>query len=261
MNTQELRILVTFGGTSEKIDQVRKITNLSTGRLGSLIADAFAGAGARVTCLCGEGAVLPSLPMERIYTIDSVRSLGDMLERLLAEHPYHCVVHAMAVSDYALRGVTTADDLAASIANALRDQREMPQGDRLAAIVRGILLQGGTLERDKKISSSLENMVLLMEKTPKVIGHIKELQPDAILVGFKLLADAPESELASAAKGLFARSGCDYVLANDLSGIDGDRHKAMLLDRTGGCRRLHTKQEIAETIAACVLRDKRRNWE
>ena len=36
-----INILITAGGTSEPIDSVRSISNTATGRLGSLIADAF----------------------------------------------------------------------------------------------------------------------------------------------------------------------------------------------------------------------------
>ena len=33
------KIIITAGGTTEPIDNVRKITNVSTGKLGSLICD------------------------------------------------------------------------------------------------------------------------------------------------------------------------------------------------------------------------------
>jgi phosphopantothenoylcysteine synthetase/decarboxylase len=36
-----MKILITAGPTSEKIDAVRRITNRATGRLGALIAEAF----------------------------------------------------------------------------------------------------------------------------------------------------------------------------------------------------------------------------
>ena len=52
-------ILITAGGTSERIDEVRKISNIATGRLGSLIADAFLQKDTDVTYLCTEGAILP----------------------------------------------------------------------------------------------------------------------------------------------------------------------------------------------------------
>ena len=37
-----MKILVTAGDTYEPIDDVRKVTHMATGRLGSLIADEFA---------------------------------------------------------------------------------------------------------------------------------------------------------------------------------------------------------------------------
>ena len=43
MEKQLLNVIVTAGGTSEPIDNVRRIANTGTGRLGSIIADAFAG--------------------------------------------------------------------------------------------------------------------------------------------------------------------------------------------------------------------------
>jgi hypothetical protein len=36
-----MNIIITAGGTNEKIDNVRMITNLGTGKLGSIIADKF----------------------------------------------------------------------------------------------------------------------------------------------------------------------------------------------------------------------------
>ena len=36
-----MNIIITSGGTSESIDKVRKITNMSTGKLGAKIADAI----------------------------------------------------------------------------------------------------------------------------------------------------------------------------------------------------------------------------
>ena len=39
---QFMKIIITAGGTSERIDDVRTITNSSTGRLGYAIGEAFA---------------------------------------------------------------------------------------------------------------------------------------------------------------------------------------------------------------------------
>ena len=255
-----LRVLVTSGGTSEKIDQVRTITNMSTGRLGSLIADAFTREGGCVTYLCGEGSLLPSLPVRQVHTVGGVRQLMERLELLLGEQQYDCVVHSMAVSDYTVRTATTARELAREIAQALARESVAP-GDtgeeRLNGVVRAAI--GAYVQpSEKKISSNLEDMVLLMEKTPKVIGRIKELQPETTLVGFKLLAGVSEEELVRVARELMARSRSDFVLANDLEGISGDRHKAVLVCPNGGLRHLDTKQEIARAIVESVLEEKGR---
>jgi len=248
---KDSRVLVTSGGTWEEIDRVRKITNTSTGRLGSLIADAFAERGARVTYLCGETALRPLRPMDQVEVIGNVRQLGAALERLLKARSYDCVVHAMAVSDYTPRAATTAEGLAAAISAAIEAEGRMPEGDDLTTLVRDSIRGIGGEPGEKKISSSLEDMVLLMEKTPKVISRIKRLQPETVLVGFKLLVDVPQAELEQVAGGLMERNDCDFVLANDLTSITGDTHKAMLIGG-GSIRHLDTKQDIARAIVECV---------
>ena len=44
-------VLITAGGTSEPIDDVRTVTNRSSGRFGAALANAFAASGARTTVL------------------------------------------------------------------------------------------------------------------------------------------------------------------------------------------------------------------
>ena len=55
-----MNILITSGGTSEKIDQVRSITNHSTGQLGKMIAEHCLAEGASVTLLTTAKAVKPA---------------------------------------------------------------------------------------------------------------------------------------------------------------------------------------------------------
>ncbi|MGD9559567.1 MAG: phosphopantothenoylcysteine decarboxylase [Oscillospiraceae bacterium] len=246
-----LRVLVTSGGTSEAIDSVRRITNTSTGRLGSLIADAFTAAGAHVTYLCGRGAAQPQRAVEAVREIDSVAALGQALEDLLGAAPYACVVHAMAVSDYTPRRTTTADELAAELHMLLAAEAEMPTPARLGQLVQSALHGQGAAAAGK-ISSELEDALIVLQRTPKLIGRIKALQPGTVLVGFKLLAGVPPQQLQQVAEGLLARNRCDFVLANDQKGISGDRHEAFLLGPQGVVAHMQTKPEIAEAIAAAV---------
>ena len=47
------KVLITAGGTQEKIDPVRFISNYSTGKMGFALAQACARHGAEVTLVCG----------------------------------------------------------------------------------------------------------------------------------------------------------------------------------------------------------------
>ncbi len=68
---------------------------------------------------------------------------------------------------------------------------------------------------------------LRLVPTAKLIGQIKALAPDALLVGFKL-----ESSLDAAFKGakaLFTKAGCDLVVANTTVG----GYKGSIVDADG----------------------------
>ena len=54
-----MKILITSGGTTEKIDDVRGITNHSTGYLGKEIAELFLAKGHQVTLVTVKTAVKP----------------------------------------------------------------------------------------------------------------------------------------------------------------------------------------------------------
>lgn len=251
MSGAPLRVLVTSGGTSEPIDAVRRVTNRSTGRLGSLIADAFLEAGARVTYLCGESALLPARTGAEIRRVESVRDLDTALEELLSAETYDGIVHAMAVSDYTPTRATSAEQLAADLAEQLRRTRLDVTDPALEQRILDTLLDGEAAT-GSKLSSEIGHLALFFEKTPKIIGKLRALQPDACLVGFKLLAGAGEEELVRVAGALLSRNGCDYVLANDQDRIRGDDHFALLVGPRGVEAHMATKREIAKAIRAVV---------
>jgi len=242
-----MKALITAGGTSEAIDPVRSITNYSTGRLGSIIADYFACGGASIAYVCGENAVLPSCENVDVARIKNVQELSQIISGLLDEQKFDCVIHSMAVSDFTPRAALTVDDIAASVASAI----EAPRGGLTDAIREAILSSARPLTGGK-LSSKNQDLMILLKQTPKVIKLIKAKQPETILVGFKLLSGVPEEELLQAASSLLTQAPCDLVLANDLQNISGDTHKAILLDKTGSIKRAATKQEIAEIIFKAV---------
>ncbi len=116
-----MNILITAGGTSESIDDVRKICNMATGRLGSLIADDFLeDEKTHVTYVCSRSAVKPQNPRARILPVDDVRSLQNTIESEMRLIPYDAVVHSMAVSDYTVKYSISSESLTQRIAEAVR---------------------------------------------------------------------------------------------------------------------------------------------
>lgn len=256
-----MKILVTAGGTSEPIDQVRVVTNMATGRLGSLVADAFAGlCGAGVTYLCAEDACRPTVEVERVVPIRGVLDLERSMEGLLRETPFDAVIHTMAVSDYLPRRVCGGEELAGKVADALmggglpRNREELTQKILDAVLQCGVEAGGAG-----KLSSRMEYMVLLMEQAPKVIRLVKRLRPAAVLVGFKLLAGVEEESLLQVASALMEKNECDYVLANNLDHIGEGGHQGLMLGPGGVLCRLSTKEEIARAIVKEVSAAVRRN--
>ena len=244
-----MKVLITAGGTSESIDSVRSITNHSTGRLGSIIADKFAHKNANVTYVYGEKAALPSHKNIEIVPVKNVQGLQETFGSLFERDKYDCVIHSMAVSDFTPQAVITFDDIVKSL-SGVDTQNIAP--DELAQKIRNTVLASTKPLTGGKIYSKQTDLMVLLKQTPKVIKQVKTQQPETILVGFKLLVGVPECELVQTAKEFLTQNNCDFVLANDLHKINNDSHKAILIDKNGNMQRANTKQEIATAIYNAV---------
>jgi len=68
----------------------------------------------------------------------------------------------------------------------------------------------------KKIKSTRNSLTVELKKAPKIIDHIKKLQKDAFLIGFKAETDISKKELAIRAKQKLRDSKADMIIANDI---------------------------------------------
>jgi phosphopantothenate-cysteine ligase len=256
-----MNLIITAGGTTEAIDRVRKITNSATGRLGSLTAGEFVKQGGsqveKLFYVCEEGTAVPRFPCVEVVRAEGVEGVRSALFRLFSSRRIDAVVHSMAVSDYAVGSLTTAGGLARFLAQELFPRRpeEFPNEDSLAEFIRQDIEKNDRLiDRSRKISSDIGDLMLTMRRTPKLIGLMKKWQPSLILVGFKLLNRVSRQALLDAGYGVLKKNACDLVLANDSSQIDGDRHTAYLISPDKSFVKLETKEKIAAEIARRVLR-------
>ena len=220
-----MNILITSGGTSEKIDRVRSITNHSTGRLGKIIAETFLDKGDQVTLVTTPKAVRPAAhPNLTIVQIENVAELLEILEPLV--HTHDVLIHAMAVSDYTPVYMTGLEAVAAST-----DMTEFLN----------------KTNSESKISSQDDVQVLFLKKTPKIISLVKKWNPAIRLIGFKLLVNVTKEELLKTARASLIKNQAEIIVANDLTEISNQEHKAYLVGKDN-VTQAQSKEEIAQLL-------------
>ena len=80
-----MRVVITGGPSSEPIDQVRMITNRSTGELAVKLARRVAASGHEVDLLLGQGSIFRSQPAKYFFSNEDLyRLLSEVAERLSA---------------------------------------------------------------------------------------------------------------------------------------------------------------------------------
>ena len=95
INLKGQKIVVTAGGTREKIDPVRYITNNSSGKMGRAIADYAHECGADVTLVSTE-------KVEKSYKVIVAQSANEMFDTIKSLD-YDSIFMAAAVSDYRVK--------------------------------------------------------------------------------------------------------------------------------------------------------------
>lgn len=222
------KYVITSGGISEKIDNVRKITNSSSGKLGMTIANHLLESKSDITIyyVCSKNALRPNNTRVKIIEVAGTLDLKDKVESLLKNEKIDYFIHTMAVADYMVDYVTTVDKMKKSFLN----------NSDMEVI------------KDTKISSYENNLVLVLKPTPKIISLIKKESPLTYLVGFKLLDSVSKKELIEVATRLRDKNKCDLVVANDLEDIRNKEHKAYIIDKEDKIVEASDKEDIAKKL-------------
>ncbi len=180
-----MNCLVTAGPTYETLDNVRRLTNFSTGRLGSELVNFLAGHGHNVTLLIGQQATWRGERQAgQVETFTTTADLQARLERLSGE-PVDAVFHAAAVSDFRFGKIW------------LRS----PAGE-LGEIKSG------------KISTRAGTLMAELVPTPKIIAGLRTLYPAAKLVGWKYEVDGDRASVLRAAENQLRECLTDACVAN-----------------------------------------------
>lgn len=225
------KIIITAGGTFEPLDQVRGLTNISTGVTGIKISEALQDSGAEVTLLLsnqGGNFFQPNVKKNPIQLIH-FKTFEDLEEKLFKElqsNLYDVCIHSAAVSDFKVDSIETSS---------------------------GILLN----QKNKKISSD-ENIIIKLVKRHKIVSFIKQksLQKNIKLISFKLSAEKKNRE-----DEIKNYSFSDAVIHNYADEIDrtSDLHKVQMFikknDQFKFYKETQTKSELMEMIKGVIKND------
>lgn len=251
-------IVITAGGTSEEIDKVRTITNMSTGKLGATICNKILNEIPeeinKVYYICSTSSIKP-IDNEKIKLIivKGAYDLKEKIETLLNTVKVDFFIHSMAVSDYTTDYVSSSNMLVEELTEKLINLDDGFVKENIEKIIEQTLTNpNNSISRNKKMSSKEDDIFIKLKKTPKVISVIKKIQPDLVLIGFKLLNDVSKEELTNAATGLLIKNDCNYVIANDLADIKRGNHKAIIFDKNSTNVEVNSKNEIADKITDII---------
>lgn len=180
-----MNCVVTAGPTHEPLDAVRRLTNFSTGTLGSQLANFLVVRGHQVTLLLGEGASYTGEQhAQRIVRFSTTEDLSQKIAALAATPP-DAIFHAAAVSDFRVAKLF----------------RRTPGGQLIP-------IEGG------KIPTRFGTLVAELAPTPKIIGRLRLLFPDALLVGWKYEVDGRRAGVLRLARNQMKRCQTNACAAN-----------------------------------------------
>jgi phosphopantothenoylcysteine synthetase/decarboxylase len=176
-----VKVVVTTGPSFEPIDQVRRLTNFSTGELGALLAEELAGKGFEVVCLKGTGATHPGPGSGcEVLPFTTNDNLFEQLTGLSRHGEIAGIFHVAALCDYKVKQVQD---------------------------------ECGQKQQSAKIESRAGALTLVLEPARKVIGGLRALFPTAVIVGWKYeLAGTRQEALAKAWRQLKENSTDACVL-------------------------------------------------
>lgn len=241
-----MNIVITAGGTSEKIDNVRKITNSSSGKLGCTIANKliklYEEKIDNIYYVCSKTSIKPNHNKIKNIEIMDTNDLEITVRNLLTSNSIDYFIHSMAVSDYTVDYVTTVESLSLNIT----DNKDKNIFDLICSHNDNLT--------DSKISSNEENLIIKLKKTPKIISIIKDISPSTYLVGFKLLDNVSEETLINTAIKLKDKNNCNLVVANDLENIRNGNHKAFVINKSNDYIIASGKEDIAEKLIEQMIK-------
>ena len=235
-----------------------KITNMSTGRLGIELTKKYLNEGANVTLIATRSVFRSGLFEKynlsknnnlKSIPIETTQDMYDALEKE-SENKYDLVIHSSAVGDYKPEFSFRMEDLAKEIEQNIKDGK-ITYEELLDVLTN----PDCKVNDDTKISSYEPHLTVKLTLTTKLISHLKEWYPNALLVGFKLLENVEKEYLMEVARNLCIKNKMDYIIANDLHDLRQGEHLSFLVNKEGYQNvEFHSPEDIYEETKKLVLK-------
>ncbi|HEX6565621.1 MAG TPA: phosphopantothenoylcysteine decarboxylase [Chthoniobacterales bacterium] len=172
-----MNVIITGGPSSEPIDEVRLITNRSTGELGFILAEAFWQRGHQVSFFLGR---LSQYRHPQATYFDRNEDLQRMLAEMTNSQAVDVVLHAAALADFKVAAIWAGD-------------RRIMYG---------------------KIGSEHQDLALELAPKAKVISELRAYFPNALIVGWKLEPEGSPENLIGEAVRQIEKNRTDACVIN-----------------------------------------------
>jgi len=206
-----MKCVVTAGPTYEPLDEVRRLTNFSTGKLGTELANHLAAAGHEVILLRGASATYHcEVRAAKILTFTTAIDLCDRLHSL-AGKGVGAIFHAAAVSDFSFGKIW----------------ERMPGGQLIEC-------------RSGKVSTRSGTLLAELLPTPKIITTLRDKFPRATLVGWKYEVEGSRTKVIANGKWQMVECRTDACVVNGRAYGKGFG----LMTSKSGCKHLSTGSQL-----------------
>jgi phosphopantothenoylcysteine synthetase/decarboxylase len=181
-----MNCIVTAGPTYEPLDDVRRLINFSTGRLGTELANYLVARGHQVALLIGTQATYPG--ERKAQSVKVFSTTADLRTKLksFSGKKVDAIFHAAAVSDFRFGNISTRD-----AAGKLK-----------------------SVKPSKKIPTRRGALVVELVPTPKIIAELRDWFPNTEIVGWKFEAEGRRADAVAAARRQIMDYLTDFCVAN-----------------------------------------------
>jgi phosphopantothenoylcysteine decarboxylase/phosphopantothenate--cysteine ligase len=211
-----MKCIVTAGPSYEELDKVRRLTNFSTGTLGSELANYLAEQGHEVELLRGYYSTCQTATRARQVQVFTTGA--DLQRRLqgLQANSVDAIFHAAAIGDFGFGKIW----------------RKSAAGELVE-------------ENSPKISTRGNPLLAELIPTPKIIASLRGWFPKARLVGWKYEVEGPAERVLQQAERQLQENQTEACVANG----PGYGVGFGLVTGAGRCQHLPEKRDLFQAFA------------